>query len=271
MIGTTHKLLAIDLDGTLLNSQKEITPRTEAALIEAQKRGHRIVLATGRPIVGARPYARQLRLDVYHGFLLCFNGATILQCEDNKLLYENYLPAQFIPKLYTKSKENGFAIMSYEGDCILTESVDDKYIQHAARINRMQILKTRDFANIKTPVPKCIITGETDRLILFEKLLRAEFGDELSIIRSESFFLEVMNRGVEKGTSLAQLLQMIHVNPENLVSFGDSYNDESMLRLAGWSVAMGNARTEIQSLADEVTASNDENGVSQVVVRRVLF
>ncbi|MBQ1798469.1 MAG: HAD hydrolase family protein, partial [Muribaculaceae bacterium] len=97
------------------------------------------------------------------------------------------------------------------------------------------------------------------------------FGDELSIIRSESFFLEVMNRGVEKGTSLAQLLQMIHVNPKNLMSFGDSYNDASMLRLAGWSVAMGNARKEIQALADEVTASNDENGVSQVVERRVLF
>lgn len=270
MSPSTHKILAIDLDGTLLSSQKEISSRSVCALLEAQRHGHRIVLATGRPAHGALPFVRQLQLAENHGFLLCYNGAAIIQCEGDKFLYKNYIPPVYLPKIYASCSEAGFPVMTYDGDSILTENVEDQYIQHAARINRMEIHRTPDFRKICSPVPKCIITGEPDQLPRMERKMQAEFGGELSVIRSETYFLEVMNRGVVKGTTLAILLDMIGEKPKDLVSFGDSYNDASMLRQAGWSVAMGNARPEIQAIANEVTASNDEDGVAKVVERMLL-
>ena len=266
------RLLATDLDGTLLNSRKEITPYTLQVLLEAQKCGVRIVIASGRPMSSTLPVARQLQLETYKGFLLCFNGGLIYDCHAQKTLYTNYLPASYIPMLYEESRKAGFAIMSYVDGSIATEQPEDQYIQYAARINGRPLVHLRSFTETFTQdVPKCIITGEPDPLHVLELQMQARYYSELSIIRSEPFFLEVMNKGVEKGKSLAVLLEMTGIGHEDLMAFGDGFNDGSMLRLAGKGVAMRNAQPEVRAMADDVTASNDEDGVAQYVERHFLL
>lgn len=261
-----YKLLALDLDGTLTNSNKEITPFTRKVLEEVQQQGIRIALASGRPLEGISPIAEQLHLAQYSGYIMAFNGGLIVDCKAGKHLYENYLNPSLYPLLYEKCHKGDFAILTYLNGHIASEDINNKYVKHNAIRNRMPLLQLSNLLQeILHPEPKWIVAGEPEKLIRLEKELQTLFQDELSIYRSEPYYLEILPPGIDKKNGIKLIADSLSIQVENIIACGDGYNDISMIGYAGLGIAMANANTEVKAAADYITLSNDEDGVAHAV------
>lgn len=174
-----YHLLVLDLDGTLTNSKKEISPRNLQTLLRLQQSGVRLVLASGRPTYGIAPLADALHMKEYGGFILSYNGGEIIEWGTGRLLYKNLLPDDVLPILYTASVRNEQAILTYDNEYILTESPDDEYVRKEAFLNKMKIRAVDDFlAAVPLPLPKCLIVGDPDRLIRTEAELSSACRDK---------------------------------------------------------------------------------------------
>ena len=253
-----YHLLVLDLDGTLTNSKKEISPRNLQPLLRLQQSGVRLVLASGRPTYGIAPLADALRMKEYGGFILSYNGGEIIEWGTGRLLYKNLLPDDVLPILYTASVRNEQAILTY----------DDEYVRKEAFLNKMQIRAVDDFlAAAPLPLPKCLIVGDPDRLIRTEAELSLRLQGQISVYRSEPYFLELVPMGIDKAQSLSVLLDKLGLTREAMVAMGDGYNDLSMIKFAGMGVAMANAQEPVKQAADYITLSNDEDGVAMAVER----
>lgn len=266
-----EKVLVLDIDGTLTNSRKEITPATKRGIQEIMKRGHKVILASGRPTPGMRRYEQELELEKYGGYLLSFNGGRIVECRTGEIVYQRTLPPVVIPKLYHFAKENGCGLVTYFGDNIISAFEPDQYIELESRINGMEIRVVEDFKNfVDFDVNKCLMTAPVEKAPELEKQLQEKYGDTLSIYRSEPFFIEIMPKNVDKATSLNRMLESIGLTREDAICCGDGFNDISMIQYAGLGVAMGNAQPAVKEAADYITATNDEDGLVQVIDRFIL-
>ncbi len=263
-----YKLLVLDLDGTLTNKKKEITPHTRDTLIKAQEQGVKIVLASGRPTYGIAPLAEELRLADFEGYILSYNGGQIIDWATKKLMYENELDPQVYPYLHGCARENGFIILSYKDEYIVSEDAGDPYVQHEAFLNKMPSITVQNFLDvINFPVPKCLIVGNPEPLAVLEKKMKCDLEGRMNVFRSEPFFLELVPNGIDKARSLAVLLEKLGMGREEMVAVGDGFNDLSMIQFAGLGVAMANAQEVVKQHADFITLSNEEDGVAAVVDR----
>ena len=266
-----EKVLVLDIDGTLTNSRKEITPATKRGIQETMMRGHKVILASGRPTPGMRRYEQELELEKYGGYLLSFNGGRIVECRTGEIVYQRTLPPVVIPKLYHFAKANGCGLVTYFGDNIISAFEPDEYVELESRINGMEVRVVEDFQNfVDFDVNKCLMTAPVDSAPELEKQLQQKYGDILSIYRSEPFFIEIMPKNVDKATSLNRMLESIGLTREDAICCGDGFNDISMIRYAGLGVAMGNAQPAVKEAADYITATNDEDGLVQVIDRFIL-
>lgn len=263
-----YKLLVLDLDGTLTNRKKEITPRTRDTLLRAQARGLKVVLASGRPTYGIVPLAEELQMGKYEGFILSYNGGQIIDWKTRKTMYENVLDPEVYPYLHECARRNGFVILSYKGEYIISEDAGDPYVQHEAFLNKMPSVTVPDFLEvINFPVPKCLIVGDPEPLAVLEGQMRRDLEGKMNVFRSEPFFLELVPNGIDKARSLAVLLEELGMEREEMIAVGDGFNDLSMIRFAGLGVAMANAQEVVRQAADHITLSNEEDGVAAVVDR----
>ena len=248
-----YQVIVLDLDGTLTNSRKEITPPTRDALIEIQQNGKKVVLASGRPINGVAPLAEELHLKEYGGFMLSFNGARITRCSDNPI-YE------------TVKEYPGLDLISYTDKVILSGIKSNKYTEKEAAINSMEICPVEDFpAALDFSVNKMLIPGEPSILEDLMSKLQKQYHGLLNIYRSEPFFLEIMPQNIDKAHSLQKLLNSIGLTADSMICCGDGFNDLSMIEYAGLGVAMENAQPIVKDSADFITKSNDEDGILYVV------
>lgn len=266
------KLLALDLDGTLTNSKKEITPHTRETLIRAQQeKGVKIILASGRPTYGVAPLANALELDKFGGYILAYNGGEIIDWRTREIMYKNLLDHDVLPYLYECAKKNGFAIVTYENEYVLTEKPDDEYVLKEALLNVMKIKKVDNFLEaVKHPIAKCLIVGEPARLARLEEEMREHLKDRMGVFRSEPYFLELVPKGIDKARSLSVLLDELGLKREELMAAGDGFNDLSMVKFAGMGVAMANAQDVVKENADFITLSNEEDGVAHAVEKFIL-
>ena len=231
-----YKLIVLDLDGTLTNSKKVITPRTREILIRVQEQGVRLVLASGRPTYGIVPLANELRMNEFGGFILSYNGGEIINWETQEMIYENVLPNDVVPVLYECARSHQLSILTYDGAEIVTENSQDPYVQKEAFLNKMAVRETNDFlTDITLPVAKCLIVGE------------------------------LVPQVIDKALSLAVLLKEIGVERKEMIAIGDGYNDLSMIKFAGLGIAMGNAQEPVKKAADYITLSNEEDGVAEAL------
>ena len=261
-----YKILVLDLDGTLTNAKKEITPHTRDTLIKAQEQGLKIVLASGRPTYGIVPLADELRLGDYEGYILSYNGGQIIDWKTKEMMYENVLNPQIYPYLYECARKNGFTILSYKDEYIVSEDAGNPYVQHEAFLNRMSSITVPCFLDvIDFPVAKCLIVGNPEPLAILEQEMKVELEGKLNVFRSEPFFLELVPNGIDKARSLAVLLEELKMKPEEMIAVGDGFNDLSMIKFAGLGVAMSNAQEVVRQEADYITLSNEEDGVAAVV------
>lgn len=262
-----YQVIVLDLDGTLTNSKKEITPPTRDALIEIQQNGKKVVLASGRPINGVAPLAEELYLKKYGGFMLSFNGARITRCSDNAIIYNKVIPQEVIRPIYEAVKEYpGLDLISYTDKVILSGIKSNEYTEKEASINSMDICPVEDFpAALDFPVNKMLIPGEPSILEDLMPKLQKQYHGLLNIYRSEPFFLEIMPQNIDKAHSLQKLLNSIGLTADSMICCGDGFNDLSMIEYAGLGVAMENAQPVVKESADFITKSNDEDGILHVV------
>lgn len=261
-----YRILVLDIDGTLTNNKKEITERNRKAVIDLQSRGVKMVLASGRPIYGIVPIAKQIELQKYGGYILAYNGGQIIDCKDNSLVYSNVLPDDVVPMLYDCAGKHDMAILSYKGDKILTERPSDEYVLKEAFLNKMEVEGCDDFMQtIELPVPKCLIVGEPNKLVGVEAEVKDLVQGKINVFRSEPYFLELVPQGIDKAMSLATLLDKLGMTREEMVTIGDGFNDLSMIEYAGLGIAMDNAQEAVKQAAKHITASNEEDGVAVAI------
>lgn len=261
------RAIALDLDGTLTNHDKVVTPRTRQALLLAESKGAIIILASGRPTYGIVPVAECLELEKRGGYILSYNGGNIVNAKTGEKLFSQFLPDAVIPILYKYAKEKNHALLGYAGNEIITEMPDDQYVKEESRINKMNIRKVDNLLDALEPHPtKLLMTGDPTDMIKAEEELVEILGEKMDIFRSAPFFLELVPKGIDKAQSLLRLLSKINLTPADLMAFGDGYNDLSMLKFAGVGVAMANAAPEVRADADYVTLSNEEDGVAEALL-----
>lgn len=266
-----YQMLVLDIDGTLTNSKKEISTETLQALLEIQEQGYHVVLASGRPTAGIRPFANQLQLAKFGNYILSYNGAKIINCKTDTIIYQKVLPKEIIPELYQEALKNQVGILSYENDGIIAGTSIDSYMEIESKINGIPIKEVENFPKYITfEVNKCLMTGEPFKLEKVEKKLKERFNGLVNIFRSEPYFLELMPQNVDKAHSLSKLLGSLGLTAEEMICCGDGFNDVSMLEYAGLGVAMANAQDLVKNVSDYITRSNDDNGILHVINRFIL-
>lgn len=261
-----YKLLVLDLDGTLTNEEKKITQETYETLMEAQRKGLRLALASGRPTYGIMPLAKQLEMERYGGFILAFNGAKVIECASQDIIFERSLPQDELSKIFEVSERYHIPALTYEDGQIITEFPKNPYVLEESRINKLPVRQVVHLEEaVYFPPVKFLLVGDGGYLASVEGEVREALGENFSVYRSAPFFLEVMARGIDKARSLQRLLRYLGLDQKDLAACGDGYNDISMLEFAGFSAAMENGVPEAKKAADVITRSNEEDGVAWFV------
>ncbi|MDT4763286.1 Cof-type HAD-IIB family hydrolase [Sphaerochaeta sp. PS] len=266
-----YSLLALDLDGTLTNSRKEITPRSRRAIEAALGLGVSIILASGRPVLGIAPLAHDLGLFSRNAYILAYNGALLLSCETGEVVWQRTVGLEAIETVFSYARTHRLAALAYDEEGVITEMPDDPYIHKEAYNNSIPIRRVADlFAEVSLPQPKVMIVGEPSLLGPARQELQALLGDSADASFSEPCFMEITAKGVQKANSLDVLLSILGKRREALMVVGDGLNDVPMFQIAGLAVAMGNASLEVKSHAHVVTASNEEDGVALAIEKHIL-
>ena len=262
-----YQILVLDLDGTLTNSRKEISEATRKGLLEIQKAGKIIVLASGRPVNGVAPIAEKLEMNRYNGYMLSFNGGRITKCSTGEIIYNRTLPPEVIRPIWEYARTiPGLDVISYSDTQIISGIQSNQYDEIESKNSIMEIVTVKDFPSVITfPVNKMIISGHPSVVKTVIVPLQEQYQDLLNIYLSEPFFLEIMPRNIDKAYALQKLLSHLGLTAENMICCGDGYNDLSMIKFAGLGVAMANAQPIVKEAADFITYSNDEDGILHVI------
>ncbi|WP_297405947.1 Cof-type HAD-IIB family hydrolase [uncultured Cetobacterium sp.] len=260
-----YKMIVTDLDDTLLNSKGEISSLNKDAILKAQELGIKFVLASGRPTYAMINLAKELQLEKYESFFLSYNGSIIIDCKNNKPLFNESLTNKEIAELYEFSKKEKVSIITYLDSEILSEE-NNKYIDVEVNLTHMPLKIVNNFKDsIPTSSPKCILLEEPNFLKNIENKLKEKLGDKYSIAISKPFFLEVTKLGVDKGTSLEKLCTFLNIKMEEVIVVGDSFNDLPMLNVAGLPACVNNAKEEIKKISKYISTSNDNNGIANLI------
>ncbi len=274
------KAILLDIDGTLTNSKKEITPETLTALKNAQDRGIRLVLASGRPAKGLSNYGDLLNMWMHHGLFVCYNGARVIDCESKEVLVDVTIKPELVTAVLEHMKKfDVIPIVTY-GEYMVVEDVyhcmvkngDQEFnvVQYESRMNNYRLMECEDLAKFTNfPVNKILTAGDSDYLQAHWQEMREPFKDTLSCMFTSNFYYEYTSLGIDKGAALREAMAKLGIKPEECIAFGDAENDIPMLEYAGIGVAMGNAQDGVKAIADEITLSNEEDGIAHSLYRHI--
>ncbi len=262
-----YRLLVLDIDGTVTNSQKEVTERTRKAVLQLEEKGVRVAIASGRHPRGVLPIARTLDFHKSGNFILAYNGAKIIDVRQNACVYERKLPAYLPARLWKDAKKYGLGILTYTDHALIAGTKPDAYMELESQISHIPIEYHEDFCRfVDFSVNGCLFTGPPEDIEAIEPVLSHRYFHETQIFRSEPCFLEVVGKNVDKAYSLKHLLEILGISREEMVCCGDSFSDISMIRYAGLGVAMANAREQVKDVANYITErDNDHDGVAEVI------
>ena len=265
-----YKVIALDLDGTLTNSRKEVSPRNIEAIHKAAAKGVHVVLASGRPLPGVIPVAKEVGLFDVGGYMLAYNGSQVVDCRTGESLIHVTLPEEYYPEICRSYRDFGINLLTYDHIGVISENVE-KYSELESRVCKIPLQKVPNLLEaIEGPLGKFLATGEYDKLKVYQSYLQETFGDKINAFFSETFFLEIVPPGIDKAASLEKLLARLGCSREQLIACGDSMNDTTMVAYAGLGVAMENAQPSLKSRADYITDTNDNDGVAEVIEKFIL-
>lgn len=259
-----YKLLVLDVDGTLLDSEHKISKRTVTTLRKIQQTGVQVVLASGRPTYGILPVAKLLDLASYGGYIIPYNGSQIIDMRDGRVLFEKRIAPDMVPYVERKADQYGFDLMTYTEDVVVTNNPQNEHAVNEAAINGMNLMAAEDLSITIdfNPSKLVLISDNPDSIDQLEQRWEKRLSGVLDVMRSEDFYLEVVPSGVSKANTLSVLLDMLGMKTEDVIAIGDGVSDVGMIQQAAVGIAMGNARDSVKRCADRVTLSNDEDGVA---------
>ena len=262
-----YKLIAIDMDGTLLTEDKKITTKTKDAIKTASNLGVKIVLTTGRPIQGIKQYLEELNLTNKDDYVIALNGAFICRNDDYSILSSNEtLTGKDLKYIYNKVKALKTYFHAFTKDEDLVDKKSKFSIAEEMRIN-LKVRVVNFLGEIKDDdeILKVVLEEEKNVLDEITDKIPKELFEKYTVIRSVDFMLEFMKKGCNKASGIEKLAQYLGISREEIIAIGDAGNDKEMIKYAGLGVAMGNAEDEIKNMADFITKSNEEDGVSYVI------
>ena len=283
------KLILLDIDGTLTNKDKVITPRTHDALMRAQEAGIRLVLASGRPTRGLDKFADMLDMRSHHGLYVRYNGAQVVDCESREVWFNQAMSVEDARAVLTQMRKfPRIRAMIDHGDYMYVENVFDCMIKwgggayvgndapdynvydYEAHNNGFQLAEYFDMADrIDWEPNKILTTGDPDYLKEHAEEFAAPFAGRLSAMFTGPFYFEFTPLGIDKARAMKEAFESRGYSPDEMIAFGDGQNDASMCKYAGTGVAMANAVDELKAVCDEVTLSNEEDGIAASLERHL--
>ena len=267
------KAIALDIDGTLTNDRKVITPRTKEALLAAQDSGIKLILSSGRPVQGLRAIASELQLETHDGLLVAFNGAHVVDAQTDEVLFDQPMEEEVLRALVAHMR--GFDVIPWitEGKYLYVErgarhlityrDASFDIVEYERRMCALELVEVDDLLEVcSRPQDKLLCASEPEYLQKHWRAMYEPFFDSLSGMFTADFYFEFMAPGITKGNALTGALPKVGIDASEVIAFGDAQNDISMLEWAGMGVAMGNATEAAKAAADMVTGSNNEDGIA---------
>ena len=270
------KVIILDVDGTLTNNQKVITEKTKDALIKSQRAGVKLILASGRPTSGLIDLAKELEMTEHNGLLVSFNGSKVIDCETNEVLFNETMSVEEGQAVLEHMKNFNVKPMIDKEDYMYVNNVFDNeiiyngepfnIIQYEARGGKFKLCEKEDLAAFADyPLNKILTAGDPEYLKSHYKEMMEPFKDKLSCMFTAAFYFEFTAKGIDKAKAIDTVLIPMGYKKEDMIAFGDGHNDASIVKYAGIGVAMGNAVDDLKAIANEVTLSNEEDGIAHTL------
>ncbi|MBF4471131.1 MULTISPECIES: Cof-type HAD-IIB family hydrolase [Flavobacterium] len=264
-----YKMIVVDMDDTLLNDDHIISDENKEMIFKAQEMGVYVVLASGRPTSAMTEYAKELKMDYYNSYMISFNGSTITDLKEDKVLFEHALTKEQIHSLYDFSQQNNTHIITYLGEQIISER-HSEYIDIESTITGMELVIVPSFKDaVTTSAVKCLLLEEPSYLKSVEPVLKNAMPD-LSVCMSKPFFLEAAPNGIDKGAAIQILAEKLNIHQSEIIAVGNAGNDLTMVQYAGLGVWVDNVDAELREFGDVIVASNNNHGVAEVIQRYIL-
>ncbi|MCS4488634.1 Cof-type HAD-IIB family hydrolase [Streptococcus sciuri] len=262
------KLIAIDMDGTLLNSQKQIPTENIVALQQASKKGIKIVLCTGRPKSGIVPYFEQLGLTDEE-YIIMNNGCSVYNTKNWDLIVSEELSYAEIKRLNRTCASYDDVYLTLTGDksyYVLADEVPD-LVQYDASLvfDTARAIDEFELKKEGEIIFQAMYMAKKASLDVFQADVDKELSQDFSTVRSQEYIYEILPQGISKASGLKQLARKLHIAPSEIMALGDAANDVEMLAFVGVSVAMGNASDDIKRRCRYTTNSNDDCGVAKAI------
>ncbi|WP_239614804.1 Cof-type HAD-IIB family hydrolase [Cohnella mopanensis] len=264
----TYRLIAMDLDDTLLTDDLKVSDATRQAMTEAIAQGAHLTIATGRMFDSAQKIARQVGLNVP---IITYQGSLIKNLLDEEILYERSVPVDVAKQLYDYCQAHGLHLQSYISDKLYVSEDNDKIKGYAKQSNIPYTIEP-DFSRIieNDRQTKLLIIDEPAKLDALLPELKELFGSKVHLTKSKPNYLEFMHPEGTKGHALRFLAAHYGIPMEETIAMGDAMNDHEMVQAAGLGVAMENAVPALKEIADFITLSNNDDGVKHVLEKFVL-
>lgn len=263
-----YKLLAVDIDGTLVNNNREITVKTKKAVHQAIDRGVVFTISSGRPIQGVEMVTKQLEVDIP---VITYNGAMVITGTTRNVIYSCCMREEDVLLVERLGRERNTTIAIWSDNQLYVNRMD----QRAAKYSNLSGTQPKLYDDIRDllgkGINKMLWYDEIDRINAFEREMHGLLGPSMNFHTSQPFFLEFVDVNASKAIALEKLGEHYGIRREEMIAIGDGYNDISMLEYAGMGVAMGNAPDDIKQRADYVTLSNEEDGVAHVIEKFILI
>lgn len=261
-----YKLIALDMDATLLNSDKIITEKTEKALIVAQKKGVKVAIASGRMPLGVTKYAKQLQLEKYGGYCICFNGGLIMDSK-GEIIHKQYIDKKYLKIACDEVKDTDITVVVHRKDGLFGNKNTNNFTEKAPKTVNALLTQVENLPDyIDWNIHKILFVGELAKLKVLKEKLVNKYSDELEIVFSSPWFLEAMPKGIDKGAALKVICEKSGIDISEVIACGDNFNDQPMLDVAGLSVVMANGEEELKKSADYVTTADcDNDGIAEVI------
>ena len=262
-----YRLIAVDMDGTLLNSEHQVTERNKQAIIDVINAGKLFVISTGRP-----PHGVKFVMDMIDADLpfIMYNGALVMTSKSKQILHESVLAGELARQVVQFGIDNGTTIFVYaRGSLHVTES--NPYVKDYMALIGITPIFVDDLAELAAQgVTKVLFRDTPERIAELQNGIRPFCEGKLNYYTSQPTLLEFVDINTSKGAAMKKIGEHYNIAQSDMMAIGDSFNDVAMLKYAAFGVAMGNAPQEVKDAADAVTLTNDEDGVAEAIYRYML-
>ena len=268
----SYKLIALDIDGTLINSSHQLTDGVKRAIKKAKEKGVKVVLCTGRPLKGVEQFLDELNLKEEGDYAATFNGALVQDTFTENPISHLTLKYEDLIDLYNLSLEVGCRSHFYDTKTLYTfnKDISDYTVLESQLTGAHLNFATLDEISKDISMSKFMMIDHPEILDECIKKIPKKYYEKYTIVRSTPSFLEFLNPKANKGSGISLLADELGITKDEIICVGDAGNDKHMIEYAGLGVAMGNATEEIKELADYITLSNNEDGVAHVINKFIL-